>query len=652
MLQSLADQIASDLLALSTRSRRRTCTTLAGTSRVHVTLENQPLISFSSNDYLGLACDPRLQAAASQAASESGYGASASRLVSGTQPEHTALESALATFLRLPAALLFPTGYQANLGVLGALAGPEDLLVADRAVHASLLDGCRLSRAKLAIYPHLQAEQADRHLSRLGPSARRRFLITESLFSMDGDIAPLPRLASIAAAHDAALIVDEAHAFGCLGPSGRGLSAEFGLQPDILIGTLGKAIGASGAFVAGTSNLRDYLLNHARTFIFTTSLPIPVAAAAHAALQIVSTSQGDQLRDILSHLTRQLRAALGLPPVSISSPIVPVTIGSDQETLDASHYLRTRGFFVQAIRPPAVREGTSRLRITLSAHHTHQQVTDLADAIASIAPAAHAHRVTAAPQPSIPSDTSKPDSHYSLGEAVSGQALPCPGIFILGTDTGVGKTSVAVALLHLLASRGARPVPFKPVETGACPLPADAARLLAASMREDIPLQIVCPITFQEPVSPAAASTRSPLTLATLLDHAHQAASYGSPLVVESAGGVLSPYSPTLTSLDLATALGFPVLLVARNGLGTINHTALALAEIRRRSVRFLGTILVNTVLASSPDQPFNAPLIHATTGQCPLGVLPFVGSQTPADLAASLSASVDLRPILGLWAI
>lgn len=646
MLQSLADQIASDLLALSSSSRRRICTTLAGASRVNVTIETQPLISFSSNDYLGLACDPRLQAAASQAASESGFGASASRLVSGTLPEHSTLESALATFLRLPAALLFPTGYQANLGALCALAGPEDLLVADRAVHASLLDGCRLSRAKLAIYPHLQTDQADRHLARLGPSARRRFLITESLFSMDGDIAPLPRLASIAAAHDAALIVDEAHAFGCLGPSGRGLCAEFGLQPDILIGTLGKAVGASGAFVAGTSDLRDYLLNHARTFIFTTALPIPIAAAAHAALQILSTSQGDQLRAHLAHITRQLTSKLGLPSASISSPIIPLTIGTDQATLDASHYLRTRGFFVQAIRPPSVREGTSRLRITLSAHHTQQQVADLADAIASLPPSPPNHQFTAAPNPkSIPAN-SRPMTRSPS------PALPCPGIFILGTDTGVGKTSVAVALLHILASSGAKPVPFKPVETGAYPRPADAARLLAASMRKDIPLQIVCPITFPEPVSPAAASIGSPLTLTTLLAHARQAASYGCPLVVESAGGVLSPYSPTLTSLDLATAFGFPVLLVARNGLGTINHTALAVAEIRRRSVHFLGTVLVNTDPECSPDQPSNSSLILAATGQSPLGILPFVASQTHTDLAASLSASVDLRPILGLSAI
>ena len=646
MLQSLADQIASELLALESSSRLRTCTTLAGISRVNVILEAQTLVSFSSNDYLGLACDPRLQAAASKAASTSGFGASASRLVSGTQPEHSALETALASFLCLPAAILFPTGYQANLGVIGALAGPDDLLVVDRAAHASLLDGCRLSRARLAVYSHLDADKAERHLSRLGPSARRRFLLTESLFSMDGDIAPLHQLASIAAAHDAALIVDEAHAFGCLGPSGRGLCAQFDVHPDVLIGTLGKALGASGAFVAGTRDLCDYILNRARTFIFTTGLPIPVAAAAQAALQILSSSEGDRLRHRLSLLACQLRAALHLPPASVPSPILPFTIGPNQATLEASLHLRSRGFFVQAIRPPAVREGTSRLRITLSSRHTEQQISDLADAVASIPPSRIPIHL-----PSPLNRTTTQPSHDPVTPELS-SVQPTLGIFLLGTDTGVGKTSVGVALLHILTMRGARPVPFKPVETGARPIPSDAARLLSASMRKDIPLHIVCPITFQDAVAPAAASPESPISLSTLTAHAYHAATYGAPLVVESVGGVLSPYAPTLTSLDLATALGFPVLLVSRNGLGTINHTALAIAEIRRRPVKFLGTVLVTTVPEPSLDQSSNLSLIAALTGQPPLGVLPFVGSQTPADLSMALTANVDLRPILGLLAI
>jgi 8-amino-7-oxononanoate synthase len=646
VLPSLSHQIAADLQALQSLSRLRTCPNLAGASRVQLNLDGRPVISFCSNDYLGLACDPRLQAAASEAAANSGFGASASRLVAGNHPEHIALEHALASFLFQPAALLFPTGYQANLGVLTALAGPDDLIVADRAVHASILDGCRLSRAKLAIYPHLDALAAERHLTRLGPTKRRRFLVTESLFSMDGDVAPLDSLSAIASAHDAALVVDEAHAFGSLGPAGRGLCAQFGIHPDVFIGTLGKALGASGAFVAGTSDLRAYLLNHARGFIFTTGLPVPVAAAAHAALRILSSPEGDGLRHRLSHLTTLLRSHLTLPTPSISSPILPFTVGSDQLAVDASLHLLDRGFFVQAIRPPTVKEGTSRLRITLSSRHTEQQVAALAEAIASY-PSPH----IAAPPPTFPFPRLCPSIFRDLPPPPS-LADPIRGLFLLGTDTGVGKTTVAVALLHILASRGIPAVPFKPVETGATPLPADAVRLLAASKRLDIPLAVVCPLAFPQPIAPAAASHDSPFTLPDLLAHAHQAASHGGPLIVESAGGLLTPYATNFATVDLAAALGLPVVLIARNALGTVNHTALAVAELRRRELPLLGIILVTTVPVPTPDHNSNLALIAEVTGLAPLGILPFVHSQTPADLAAELTANVDLRPIFDVLPI
>jgi 8-amino-7-oxononanoate synthase len=567
-------------------------------------------------------------------------------LVSGTHSVHTDLEVALATYLGMPSTLLFQSGYQANLGVLSALAGPDDLIVADRDVHASILDGCRLSRAKLAIYPHLDATTAAKHLSRLGPGRRRRFLVTESLFSMDGDVAPLATLASIASDHDTALIVDEAHAIGYLGPSGRGLCAEYQVRPDILIGTFGKAFGSSGAFVAGTEDLRTYLVNHSRSFIFTTALPIPIVAASMAALHIIASSEGDQLRERLSLRVRQLRTALELPQGTIPSPILPIILGTDDLAFAASNQLRALGFFIQAIRPPTVREGTSRLRITLSSRHTELQVADLAAAIQATN-TGPIHSSSHKPR-SCPQDDPPPFRSSNKRSSV----MPGPGIFLLGTDTGVGKTSVAVALLQLLAIRGCRPVPFKPVETGAYPLPADAARLLAASMRQDISLGIVCPLPFREPIAPAAASAGHPLSLDQLLGHARNAASYGSPMVVESAGGLLTPYAPHLTSLDLAVALGFPVLLVARNGLGTINHTALAVAEIRRRQVPFLGTILVTTTTASTPDQDSNLSLIYTATGERPLGILPHCTSPTPPILAEALSASVDLGQILSQLSI
>lgn len=383
MLASLANQLASDLESLRRADRLRSCPAVAGSSRIQVTLDGNDLLSFCSNDYLGLACHPNLQKAASAAIARSGLGAGSARLVAGNLPDHRSLERTIATLVRLPSALLFPTGYQANLGVLTALAGPQDLIVADRAVHASLIDGCRLSRAKLALYPHLDLGVAENHLQRLGPKARRRILVTESLFSMDGDIAPLSELASISTAYDAALLVDEAHSIGTFGPSGAGLCAQQGVIPDILVGTLGKAVGASGAFAAGTGDLCHYLVNRARSFIFTTALPPCIAASAEAAIHIISSSEGDDRRILLRALITHLRTKLSLPPNQTPSPILPVILGSDSAAVLASAYLRNKGFLVPAFRPPTVRDGTSRLRITLSALHKLEDVSSLADALLS-----------------------------------------------------------------------------------------------------------------------------------------------------------------------------------------------------------------------------------------------------------------------------
>jgi 8-amino-7-oxononanoate synthase len=609
---------------------------------VNVTSNGLPLVSFCSNDYLGLACHPALAQAAAEAATRSGFGAGAARLVSGTTPEHIALEDALASFVHSEAALLFASGYQANLGAITALAGAQDLVVADRACHASIIDACRLSRAKLALYPHRDLERAERHLRHFGPTARRRFLITESLFSMDGDVAPLQDLHALARAHDAALIVDEAHAVGCFGPTGSGLCAQCSIQPDVLIGTLGKAIGASGAFVAGTAGLRSFLMNSARTFLFTTALPPPVAAAALAAVRIITSTEGDTLRHALHEAASRLRSLLHLPSDPYFSPIIPLILGPDDHALQAASHLRANGLLVQPIRPPTVREGTARLRITLSAQHTPSQIADLAEGVASFSthlpplsrpPAGPRRTPPATPAPPLASPWS-PSNH---------------GIVLLGTDTSVGKTTVAAALLHLLAARGRRPVPFKPVETAAAPSPADATTLLAASGRDDLPIEVVCPFAFPLPLAPAAAAAAAGVTLSiqTLLGAAATARTYGTPLVVESAGGLLTPYGHQLTSCDLALALGFPVLLIARNALGTINHTALAVGEIRRRCLPLLGIILVHTDASEAPDQPSNAPLIAELIGEMPLGVLPHLYSPTPSCLADALAHAVDIGPIL-----
>lgn len=384
-MRDFAAVLNRELDFLSAAGRRRACPELSGPSRVHPRRDGRLLTSFCSNDYLGLAAHPALAEAAAAAAREEGPGASASRLVSGDLSSHRRLEQALAQFLEMAATLVFPTGYQTNIGVLATLAGPEDLIVSDALNHASIIDGCRLSRARVAVYAHRDSASAE-HLLRQG-TFRRRLLVTESLFSMDGDLAPLPALARAAERNDAILIVDEAHALGLLGPSGRGLCAAAGVIPDVLVGTLGKAFGAAGGFAAGPVALRDLLVNRARTFIYTTALPPPAAAAALAALEIIPSPEGEALRKHLAGHREALAARLrarALVTDSPPGPILPIVLGTDQRAVAVAQELSARGIFVPAIRPPTVPEGTARLRVTLSAAHSPSDVASLADALAEI----------------------------------------------------------------------------------------------------------------------------------------------------------------------------------------------------------------------------------------------------------------------------
>jgi 8-amino-7-oxononanoate synthase len=379
--------LLAELAQLEAAGRLRACPALAGASRLTPTLRDAPLLNFASNDYLGLADHPALRAAATAMLAQGPVGAAASRLVSGDFPEHRTLEAAIASFLERPAALLFPTGYQTNMGVITSLAGRGDLIVSDAANHASLIDGCRLSRATVRVYPHLDVAAAAAAL-RDGPGPfRRRWLVTESLFSMDGDLAPIADLAETADRAGAALIVDEAHALGVLGPSGRGWCAAQGVTPHVLIGTLGKAFGTAGGFATGSVPVRAYLVNRARTFLFTTASPPSIAAASQAAIPLVAGPSGDGLRARLRDNIAALTASVprpGHPPSATPTPIVPVILGPDRAALAAGDHLREAGFFVQPIRPPTVPEGTSRLRITLSAAHTPAQVAGLAGALRTL----------------------------------------------------------------------------------------------------------------------------------------------------------------------------------------------------------------------------------------------------------------------------
>jgi len=345
-------------------------------------------LSFCSNDYLGLAADPRLATALAQAAQEHGVGSGASHLVSGHHRAHHALEEELAEFVGAERALLFSTGYMANLGVVNALAGRGDLVLEDRLNHASLLDGGLLSGATLRRYAHADAAAAAGLLE--GAAARRALLCTDAVFSMDGNLAPVPELAQLAHIHGARLLVDDAHGIGVLGRQGRGSLDHHGLActaPVILMGTLGKAFGCFGAFVAGEADLIETLIQQARTYIYTTALPPALAQATRTALTLVQAA--DDRRQKLQALIERFRrgaAELGLPLAPSTTPIQPLLLGDSRRALEVAAQLESRGIWITAIRPPTVPAGSARLRITLSAAHDEADVDRLLSALDEVLP--------------------------------------------------------------------------------------------------------------------------------------------------------------------------------------------------------------------------------------------------------------------------
>jgi len=369
------DWIDAELSKLSAAGLRRSLEPLASAQGPVVTVGGRALVNLCSNDYLGLAGDARLRRAAAEAALAEGAGAGASRLVAGDLPIHGRLEAALAGLHRAEAALLFNSGYHANAGVPAALVGRDDEIFSDVLNHASIVDGALLSRAELVRYRHLDVEELDGLLA--ASRARRKLVVTDAVFSMDGDAAPLRPLADLCDRHGAMLYVDEAHAVGVLGPSGAGLAEAEGVKDrvDVEMGTLGKALGSFGAYVAGPSRLRELLLTRARSFVFTTALPPAACGAALAALEVV---RGDAPRRARLHvLMARMKAGLaarGFDVASVVSPIFPVVLGSEARALAAALGLRQRGFFVRAIRPPTVPRGTSRLRVALTAGHDEAQL--------------------------------------------------------------------------------------------------------------------------------------------------------------------------------------------------------------------------------------------------------------------------------------
>jgi glycine C-acetyltransferase len=371
---------------------------VSGPQGPNVVLDGRPVLLLCSNNYLGLADHPRVQQAAAEAAMRWGVGAGASRLVSGTMTVHSRLEKRLAAFKGTETALLFGSGYLANISVVGALARAGEVVFSDELNHASIIDGCRLSRAETFVYAHNDVE----HLAwGLGQAGRRASLIvTESVFSMDGDVAPLEEIAALARRHDVRVVVDEAHATGCFGPGGRGAVAEAGLEEeiDVIVGTLGKALGSYGAFVACEAQIAQLLVNSARSLIFSTALPPPVAAAAIAALEVLE----EQPRRVerLNANAEVLRCELareGFDVSGSSSQIVPLIIGDARTAMRVCEAALERGVFAQAIRPPTVPQGTSRLRLAVMATHTKDELRDAARVLGRAALQAGFRPATALP---------------------------------------------------------------------------------------------------------------------------------------------------------------------------------------------------------------------------------------------------------------
>ncbi len=383
-------QIEQELHELTEANLRRGLRTVEGMQGPTMRHGGRTLINLSSNNYLGLANFSAIIEASVEAARASGASGAASPLISGHMAAHEELARALAAFKRKNAALVFGSGFLANVGLITALAGEGDAVFSDALNHASIVDGCRLSRARVHVYPHGNLNRLDDALK--NSRARRKLIVTDGVFSMDGDLAPLPGICDLADKYGAMLVVDDAHGTGVIGEDGRGSGAYFGVEDGVSVsmGTLGKALASYGAFTCADSEVIDYLINKARPYIYSTSPPPAVAAASCAALRVVEGAEGERRRENLADLCARFRAGLRYIGVRVSEqppgaeiPIFPIIIKDTEKTLALAEYLMEAGVYLLAIRPPTVPEGTSRLRATLMATHTEAQIDRTLDALES-----------------------------------------------------------------------------------------------------------------------------------------------------------------------------------------------------------------------------------------------------------------------------
>ncbi len=381
-MRSMDDVLDEELQALQAAGLRRTLRAVQQRQSGTVLIHGERIADFASNDYLGLATDARVARAASAVLQAEGTGAGAARLISGNYPIHETLERALARFKHCEHALLFPSGYMVNVGVIPALVGVGDVVYSDALNHASLIDGCRLSRATVRVFPHCDVNALSQMLEADNGRFRRALIVVEGMFSMDGDVFPLDRLVDVAEHFGAWTYVDDAHGTGVLGEGGAGAVVQFGVSQrvDVVVGTLGKALGTAGAWVAGSQTLIEFLTSCARSFVFTTATPPAMAAASLEALRLshIESWRRVAVRARARRLRDRLRAAGREAGGADDAHIVPVLIGDPNRTMAVVAELRRRGFLVGGVRPPTVPPGTSRLRISLSAVHPPELVDSLA----------------------------------------------------------------------------------------------------------------------------------------------------------------------------------------------------------------------------------------------------------------------------------
>lgn len=601
-MSSLGDAVRRRNDEIHAADRWRTVRTLGGGAPRTTLADGTPVVHFASNDYLGLSQHPDVIAAAVAATRAEGTGAGASRLVVGGRHVHEELEAELAAWTGHEAALVFPTGFAANLGVMGALVGAggrgDTTVFSDELNHASIIDGIRAARATVDVYPHLSTpvdpdalgRLAERLASRTTPHA---VVVTDLVFSMDGDVAPVRELAELCAEHDAVLVLDEAHA--ALGPHDAAVTARAAGCEVVTVGTLSKTLGSVGGFVAGSRDVVDLCVNTARSFIFTTAPPPSTSAAALAALRIVRGPEGDERRARLRAHVERIRP--GHP-----SAVVPVVLGSEEAALAASQALLEHGLLVPAIRPPTVPAGTSRLRVALSAAHDDADVELLATELERLGRSAGPDTPGSVMpfrgiSPGIASQNA--EGAVAEGPAAEGATRPGKVVVVAGTATEVGKTWVGAAVARELRDRGTTVAARKPaqsfepadVEPGGIGTDADA---LAAATGEDA--AAVCPPhrRYPVPMAPPMAADALGEPRITVAELAAEVASSWPAAgvdigLVELAGGTRSPAAHDGDGVDLARAVRPDVVvLVADAGLGTVHAVRSALdglGELRSRTV-------------------------------------------------------------------